>query len=62
MKLGVFSKMIPVCVADFEQHAKNVLSKSVFEYYFGGADEERTLKRNTKAFERLLNFLTRKLQ
>jgi len=48
--------MIPVCVADFEQHAKNVLSKSVFEYYFGGADEERTLKRNTKAFERLLNF------
>lgn len=42
----------PVCVADFELHAKRVLPKSVFDYYVSGADEQETLNDNVAAFSR----------
>ncbi|XP_019404631.1 PREDICTED: hydroxyacid oxidase 1 isoform X2 [Crocodylus porosus] len=43
----------PVCIADFEQHAKEVLPKSVYEYYRSGADDQQTLADNVAAFSRL---------
>ncbi|XP_028842781.1 2-Hydroxyacid oxidase 1 [Denticeps clupeoides] len=42
----------PVCVADFELLAKRALPKSVFDYYFSGADEQETLSDNEAAFSR----------
>ncbi|XP_077169389.1 2-Hydroxyacid oxidase 1 [Paroedura picta] len=43
----------PVCIADFEQHAKEVLPKSVYDYYRSGADDQQTLAENVDAFSRL---------
>lgn len=42
----------PVCIADFEQHAKEVLPKSVYDYYRSGADDQQTLADNVAAFSR----------
>ena len=42
----------PVCVDDFEKHAKKHLPKYAFEYFAGGADEENTLRENVEAFKR----------
>ncbi|XP_076834780.1 2-Hydroxyacid oxidase 1 isoform X1 [Brachyhypopomus gauderio] len=42
----------PVCVRDFEHHAKKVLPKAVFDYYFSGADEQESLADNVAAFSR----------
>ncbi|XP_067901830.1 hydroxyacid oxidase 1 isoform X2 [Heterodontus francisci] len=42
----------PVCINDFEQHAKNILPKAVYDYYHSGADEQQTLMDNVAAFSR----------
>ncbi|XP_035262747.1 hydroxyacid oxidase 1 [Anguilla anguilla] len=42
----------PVSVSDYEQEAKKVLPKAVFDYYFSGADEQETLADNVAAFSR----------
>ncbi|NXQ34211.1 HAOX1 oxidase, partial [Alaudala cheleensis] len=42
----------PVCIADFEEHAKTFLPKSVFDYYRSGADDQETLADNVAAFSR----------
>ncbi|XP_030624155.1 2-Hydroxyacid oxidase 1 [Chanos chanos] len=42
----------PVCVSDYELHAKRILPKAVFDYYFSGADEQETLADNIAAFSR----------
>ncbi|XP_067421424.1 2-Hydroxyacid oxidase 1 [Emydura macquarii macquarii] len=42
----------PVCVGDFEQYAKRVLPKSVYDYYRSGADNQQTLADNVAAFSR----------
>lgn len=42
----------PVCLRDFEQRAKLLLSKAVFDYYFSGADEQESLADNVAAFRR----------
>uniref|UniRef100_A0A8B9LLR4 (S)-2-hydroxy-acid oxidase n=1 Tax=Astyanax mexicanus TaxID=7994 RepID=A0A8B9LLR4_ASTMX len=42
----------PVCVRDFEHHAKRLLPKAVFDYYFSGADEQESLADNVAAFSR----------
>lgn len=39
-------------VDDFEERAKKVLPKMAYDYYRSGADEERTLRANRKAFRR----------
>ncbi|XP_068580944.1 2-Hydroxyacid oxidase 1 [Cebidichthys violaceus] len=41
-----------VCVADFEEEAKKVLPKAVYDYYRSGADEQTTLADNVAAFNR----------
>lgn len=41
-----------VCVSDFEDEARRVLPKAVYDYYRSGADEQRTLADNTAAFNR----------
>ncbi|KAM6913638.1 2-Hydroxyacid oxidase 1 [Lycodopsis pacificus] len=41
-----------VCVADFEEEAKKVLPKAVYDYYRSGADEQTTLTDNVAAFNR----------
>ncbi|XP_061478511.1 2-Hydroxyacid oxidase 1 isoform X2 [Rhineura floridana] len=43
----------PICIADFEQHAKKCLQKSVYDYYKSGADDQQTLAENVAAFSRL---------
>ncbi|XP_060113982.1 2-Hydroxyacid oxidase 1-like [Heteronotia binoei] len=43
----------PICIADFELHAKEVLPKSVYDYYRSGADDQQTLAENVDAFSRL---------
>ncbi|NXU57145.1 HAOX1 oxidase, partial [Turnix velox] len=42
----------PVCIADFEEHAKKFLPKSVYDYYRSGADDQETLAENVAAFSR----------
>ncbi|XP_064271759.1 2-Hydroxyacid oxidase 1-like isoform X1 [Passer domesticus] len=42
----------PVCIADFEEHAKTFLPKSVYDYYRSGADDQETLADNVAAFSR----------
>ncbi|XP_006625995.2 2-Hydroxyacid oxidase 1 isoform X1 [Lepisosteus oculatus] len=42
----------PVCISDYEQQAKIILPKAVFDYYFSGADEQETLADNVAAFSR----------
>ncbi|XP_055079762.1 hydroxyacid oxidase 1 [Periophthalmus magnuspinnatus] len=41
-----------VCVSDFEEQARKVLPKTVYDYYRSGADEQRTLHDNVEAFNR----------
>ncbi|XP_051242944.1 hydroxyacid oxidase 1 [Dicentrarchus labrax] len=41
-----------VCVSDFEEEARKVLPKAVYDYYCSGADEQRTLADNVAAFNR----------
>ncbi|KAG8583954.1 hypothetical protein GDO81_008606 [Engystomops pustulosus] len=41
-----------ITVDDFEQHAKNFLKKSVFDYYRSGAEDQQTLADNVAAFSR----------
>ncbi|XP_039972385.1 hydroxyacid oxidase 1 isoform X1 [Xiphias gladius] len=41
-----------VCVSDFEEEAKKVLPKAVYDYYRSGADEQNTLADNVAAFNR----------
>uniref|UniRef100_A0A673GGQ3 Hydroxyacid oxidase (glycolate oxidase) 1 n=1 Tax=Sinocyclocheilus rhinocerous TaxID=307959 RepID=A0A673GGQ3_9TELE len=41
-----------VCVSDYERQAQTLLPKSVFDYYFSGADEQQTLRDNVAAFAR----------
>ncbi|NXA14937.1 HAOX1 oxidase, partial [Sapayoa aenigma] len=42
----------PVCIADFEEHARTFLPKSVYDYYRSGADDQETLADNVAAFSR----------
>lgn len=42
----------PVCIADFEEYAKNFLPKYVYDYYRSGADDQETLADNVAAFSR----------
>ncbi|XP_078086486.1 2-Hydroxyacid oxidase 1 isoform X2 [Mustelus asterias] len=42
----------PVCIDDFEQHARDILPKAVYDYYRSGADEQQTLTDNVTAFSR----------
>uniref|UniRef100_A0A8C4SP13 (S)-2-hydroxy-acid oxidase n=2 Tax=Erpetoichthys calabaricus TaxID=27687 RepID=A0A8C4SP13_ERPCA len=42
----------PVCVKDFEEHARRVLPKSIYDYYRSGADDQITLADNQAAFSR----------
>ena len=39
-------------VRDFERAARRVLTKQAYDYYRSGADGERTLRENARAFER----------
>lgn len=41
-----------VCAADFEEEAKKILPKSVYDYYRSGADGQTTLAHNLSAFHR----------
>ena len=41
-----------LCTADFEAHARKVLTKEAWDYYAGGANNEQTLKENVIAFSR----------
>ncbi|XP_023695133.2 2-Hydroxyacid oxidase 1 isoform X1 [Paramormyrops kingsleyae] len=41
-----------VCVSDYEENAKRILPKVVFDYYISGADDEETLADNIAAFSR----------
>lgn len=41
-----------VCVSDFEEEAKKVLPKAVYDYYRSGADDQNTLVGNIAAFDR----------
>ena len=43
----------PINLLDYEQLARDKLSKSVYDYYAGGADDGITLRENRVAFERL---------
>src|SRR5690554_1526272 len=40
-----------VSLSDYRLRAKEILSKSIFDYYDGGSWDEITLKRNSKIFE-----------
>ena len=42
----------PVCISDFESHAKAFLPKAALDYYSSGANEEITLRENRLAFDR----------
>ncbi|XP_070779643.1 2-Hydroxyacid oxidase 1 [Enoplosus armatus] len=41
-----------VCVSDFEEEARKVLPKAVYDYYRSGADQQVTLAANVAAFNR----------
>ncbi|KAM4634692.1 2-Hydroxyacid oxidase 1 [Polymixia lowei] len=41
-----------VCMSDFEEEARRVLPKAVYDYYRSGADQQQTLSDNTAAFNR----------
>jgi 4-hydroxymandelate oxidase len=43
----------PVCLADYETLARRRLDQTVYDYYAGGAGDERTLAENRRAFERV---------
>jgi transposase-like protein len=42
----------PVCISDFESHAKEFLPKNAWDYYSSGANEGITLRENRCAFNR----------
>jgi isopentenyl diphosphate isomerase/L-lactate dehydrogenase-like FMN-dependent dehydrogenase len=42
----------PINVADFEQLARERMEPSAYDYYAGGANDERTVADNLRAFER----------
>ncbi|KAJ6659217.1 hypothetical protein lerEdw1_019263 [Lerista edwardsae] len=42
----------PICLADFQKYAEKFLSKSVYDYYKSGADNQQTLAENVAAFSR----------
>ena len=42
----------PVCVADFENHARKFLPKSVYDFVAFGATELQTVHDNVQAFSR----------
>lgn len=42
----------PICLADFQKYAEKSLSKSVYDYYKSGADDQQTLAENVAAFSR----------
>lgn len=44
--------MSMVCLADFEEYAKQHLSKSTWDYYAAGADECHTRDDNLLAYKR----------
>uniref|UniRef100_A0A8C5YJL7 Hydroxyacid oxidase 1 n=1 Tax=Marmota marmota marmota TaxID=9994 RepID=A0A8C5YJL7_MARMA len=46
----MFSRL--VCIDDYEQHAKSVLQKSIYDYYRSGANDQETLADNITAFSR----------
>ncbi|KAB0383683.1 hypothetical protein FD755_005600 [Muntiacus reevesi] len=48
----MFSRL--VCINDYEQHAKSVLQKSIYDYYKSGANDQETLADNIAAFSRSL--------
>lgn len=41
----------PVCLSDYEAHARQILPEDVCAYLFGGAADETTLHANRRAFE-----------
>ncbi|KAG7261849.1 hypothetical protein CRUP_006480 [Coryphaenoides rupestris] len=41
-----------ICVSDYEEEAKKILPKAVYDYYRSGADRQQTLADNTAAFDR----------
>ena len=45
--------MPPINLHDYEQAARDRLSQTVFEYYFGGAEDELTVRENRLAWQRL---------
>ena len=47
---GIMSE--PVCISDFESHAKEFLPKNAWDYYSSGANEGITLRENRCAFDR----------
>jgi 4-hydroxymandelate oxidase len=46
-------KAAPLTVADFEALARAKMERGAFDYYAGGADDERTLEANASAFDDL---------
>jgi 4-hydroxymandelate oxidase len=47
------SEIQPINLLDYEQLARDKLSKSVYDYFAGGADDGITLRENRVAFERI---------
>uniref|UniRef100_A0A096M5S2 (S)-2-hydroxy-acid oxidase n=1 Tax=Poecilia formosa TaxID=48698 RepID=A0A096M5S2_POEFO len=41
-----------VCVSDYEEEARRILPKAVYDYYRSGADDQNTLADNVAAFNR----------
>jgi 4-hydroxymandelate oxidase len=48
----VVEERLPVSVDEYEERAREVLPAMVFDYYAGGAGDERTLRGNRTAFDR----------
>ena len=46
------AEMAMLCLTDFENYAKERLSKDVWDYYAGGADENWTRDDNLLAYRR----------
>ena len=42
----------PVCLADFEDYARDHLPKYAFEYFAAGANDQYTTRENVEAFKR----------
>ncbi len=49
---GVCAEMTMVCLNDFEEYAKQHLSKATWDYYDAGADECYTRDDNLLAYKR----------
>lgn len=50
--VNMATKFQPVCVADFEKYAHEILPRNALDYYRSGANNEETLQDNVKAFRR----------